>query len=278
MARRIRHEEPEEHEGGMERWLLTYADMITLLLALFVVLFALSTISVVKFTALAQALRNTFSGHTTVVKNDTGLLAHNSLVDRPGSVQALEHAVSSPLSPSPVQAPPSSGTQTSTPASPPPPGSKPLTTIEAELQAALAAKGLAADVSMAQSARGLVVQILADKVFFASDSADLGLVGDAIVDTMSGVLNHDTNNIVVEGYTDNQPITGGPYSSNWELSAERGVHVVVRMDQVDGVNMNRLAATGYGETRPVVPNTNAANQRMNRRVDVVILAPGQDRA
>ena len=67
MARREHHEEPEEAEAGMERWLLTYADMITLLLALFVVLFALSTISTKKFTALANALRDTFSGHTTVV-------------------------------------------------------------------------------------------------------------------------------------------------------------------------------------------------------------------
>ena len=275
MARREHHEEPEEAEGGMERWLLTYADMITLLLALFVVLFALSTISTKKFTALATALRNTFSGHTTVVKNDTGLLQHNSLVDHSGQTpgihpeQAGQNTAASP-----------GVTTTTSNMVPPPQGSQSLSTINAQLNAALSAAGLGGDVSISQSSptpttSELVVQILSDQVFYANDSASLGTTGDKVVDTIASVLQTDTNNAAIQGYTDNTPIYGGPYATNWELSAERAVHVVERLTTVDNINPNRLEAVGFGQTRPAVPNTTAANMAENRRVDVVILAPGE---
>lgn len=273
MARREHHEEPEEPEGGMERWLLTYSDMITLLLALFVVLFALSTVNVQKFEALAASLKNTFSGHASVVKNSTGLLQHNSLVSRPGTVHALH---STPTSVAPV-----SGSSSS--AASPPAGSQSLSTIQGELTAALASQGLAPDVSMSQvpastaapGALELVVQMLASKLFFQTDSAALGPIGNRVVDTIAGVLQRNTNNAVVEGFTDNEPIYGGPYSSNWELAAERAVHVVVRLVNVDGVARNRLAAISYGQTHPIVPNTTPAQRAENRRVDVVVLAPGE---
>jgi chemotaxis protein MotB len=275
MARRAHHEEPEEAEGGMERWLLTYADMITLLLALFVVLFALSTISTKKFTALATALRNTFSGHTTVVKNDTGLLEHNSLVDHSGQVPGIhpEQAGQNTAA--------SSGVTTTTSATgQPPQGSQSLSTINAQLNQALSAAGLGGDVSITQTSptpttSELVVQILSDQVFYANDSASLGATGDKVVDTIASVLQTDTNNAAIQGYTDNAPIYGGPYATNWELSAERAVHVVERLTTVDNINPDRLEAVGFGQTRPAVPNTSPANMAENRRVDVVILAPGE---
>lgn len=276
MARRAHHEEAEEAEGGMERWLLTYSDMITLLLALFIVLFSLSTISVQKFEALAQSLRNTFSGHTTVVKNNTGLLHQNSLVSHPGNVPGVNHSASSPVQPphTPVAASPT----TTQPVGQP--GSQSLATIQAELQSALSSQGLTSDVNIAQASptpttHELVVQILSDKIFYAVDSADLGPLGDRVVDVIATVLRRNTNNAAVQGYTDNQPIYGGPYATNWELSAERATHVVVRLTHVDGIDPNRLAIVGYGKTRPIVPNTSPANMARNRRVDVVILAPGE---
>ncbi len=276
MARRPHREEVEEAEGGMERWLLTYSDMITLLLALFIVLFSLSTISVQKFEALAMSLRNTFSGHTTVVKNNTGLLQQNSLVAHPGNVPGVTHSASSPVQPlhTPVAAPPTSIQPAGQP------GSQSLATIQAELQSALASQGLTSDVNIAQaspnpSTHELVIQILSDKIFYAVDSADLGPLGDRVVDVIATVLRQNTNNVAVQGYTDNQPIYGGPYATNWELSAERATHVVVRLAHVDGIDPNRLAIVGYGKTRPIVPNTSPANMARNRRVDVVVLAPGE---
>jgi chemotaxis protein MotB len=273
MAKRAHHALPEEHESNSERWLLTYADMITLLLALFVVLFALSTISTQKFTALATALRDTFSGHATVVKNDTGLLQHNSLTDHPGKVSAIHSD------------PPSAAVVTTTttatpPAVPPPQGTQSLAQIHQELTAALAAQGLLSDVQISQQAptpttSELVVQILSDQVFYALDSADLGAAGDKVVDTIASVLRTDTNDAAVQGYTDNQQIYGGPYATNWELSAERATHVVERLTGADGIDPNRLQAVGFGQTRPAVANSSPSNMAENRRVDVVILAPGE---
>jgi chemotaxis protein MotB len=275
MARREHHEEPEEAEAGMERWLLTYADMITLLLALFVVLFALSTISTKKFTALANALRDTFSGHTTVVKNDTGLLQHNSLIDHSGQTPGIHPEQSGQN----TAASPGVTTTTGVPPAGPP-GSQPLSTISAELNTALAAAGLSHDVSISQNSPSpttseLVVQILSDQVFYTNDSASLGANGNKVVDTIASVLQSNTNNAAVQGYTDDQAIYGGPYATNWELSAERAVHVVERLTTTDNISPNRLEAVGFGQTRPAVPNTTTANLAENRRVDVVILAPGE---
>jgi chemotaxis protein MotB len=140
-----------------------------------------------------------------------------------------------------------------------------------EVGAALASAGLGADASISVTERGVVVQMLADKAYFANDSAALGTVGDAIVDVIAGVLRPVPNAVEVQGYTDDVPITGGPFTSNWELSAVRAVNVVQRLEEIGGITKNRLSAIGYGTTHPVAPNTTAAGQAENRRIDVVVL-------
>lgn len=283
MARKPRREEHEEHEAGMERWLLTYADMITLLLALFVVLFSLSTISVKKFQELASSLRNTFEGHTTVEHGGIGLLQNNALVSHPG-VTFGKVSVQSNTSPgtppetnteTPTTAPNSPGNATQQGSSGNTPPAQSLTSIAQQLEKAFGAQNSQGNVSISLQTRGLVVQILTDKAFFATDVATLGPEGQQIVDIIAGVISKDSNGVMVEGYTDNEPIYGGPYRDNWELSAERAVNVVERLNYTDGIDENRLSAVGYGETRPIASNATPAGQQMNRRIDVVILNPGQ---
>jgi chemotaxis protein MotB len=247
-AKRHRHEEHEEHEGGMERWLLTYADMITLLLALFVVLFAMSSINIKKFLELKVGLTQTFNPSAISTQGSNGLLQQSSLVSQAGS-----------------------GTQTTANTTATATSNASARNIAQQITRALAAKGLTQDAAVQVTQRGVVVQILADKVFFALDSASLGSAGDAVVDTIAGVVRPDTNHVVVQGYTDNIPITGGPYHSNWELSAVRAANVADRLNVVDGINANRLQALGFGSTHPAVPNITPANQAKNRRIDVVIL-------
>jgi chemotaxis protein MotB len=264
--RRLEAAEAGHGEGaaGMERWLLTYSDMITLLLALFIVLFAVSTINQKKFEALALGLRETFNPNPGLLPSSNGLLQNASLVPTAGS-QVASQTQPAPSSP----APPASSTAQASP------GQQPLSTIAQQIQRALAAKGLSGLATETISTQGLVVQILSDKVFYAIDSASLGPVGDRVVDTIASVLRTDTNAVDVEGFTDDEPIIGGPYTTNTELSAMRAVNVVVRLYKVDGINHNRLAAMGFGSTHPVVPNTTPANMARNRRVDIVILGPGQ---
>ena len=264
----------EEGHENSERWLLTYSDMITLLLALFIVLFAASTISAKKFLALAMGFRQTFNPSPGILPSSNGLLQNASLTATAGAKQAPEIAIKPmPTTTTTTTTPPPTPSNTATNSA----GSKgqqSLATIAAQINQALTAKGLQQAATTTVTQQGLVVQVLTDHVFFASDVASLNSTGNAVVDTIASVLRTDTNVVDVEGFTDNQPIIGGPYATNTELSAERAVNVVVRLYKVDGVAQSRLAAVGYGSAHPAVPNTSPANMAKNRRIDIVILGPG----
>jgi len=263
---RLAHAEGGHEEGNGERWLLTYADMITLLLALFIVLFALSTISEPKFLAFKLGITETFNPAPINRPGSIGLLKQTSLISHPG-----RSAVPDQTAPQSNQPPNASNTSSPNVA---PPSSPSLSQLARQLNQALGAQGLAGVATVTLTTKSVVVQILADKAFFTIDSADLGVQGIAIVDAVADVLRPDPNAVEIDGYTDNQPIYGGPYATNWELSAARAATVVNRLNTVDGVAADRLSAVGYGETHPLAPNNSPANQAMNRRIDFVILSPG----
>jgi chemotaxis protein MotB len=258
--------EAEEVENS-ERWLLTYADMITLLLALFIVLFAVSTINTKKFEALALGFKQSFSPNPGALPSSNGVEQYDSLVPTAGPRQVQQHP--SVSSPSKQAATTTSASSLSASAE------SQLTSVDQKIEKAITAKGLAAGVSTSVQTRGLVVQVLTNQVFFATDSADLEPQGDAVVDTIASVLKTTSNGIDVEGYTDNEPITGGPYRDNWQLSAERAVVVVERLQNVAHVSPSQLYLVGFGQYHPIVPNTSKANQAENRRVNIVITMPGQ---
>jgi len=271
--RRAAAAEAAEHEAANEeRWLLTYADMITLLLALFIVLFAVSTISAKKFEALALGFKESFAPNPGVLPSSNGVMQYDSLTPTAGPRQVQQH----PGIVGPTKQASTTPTTTAQNAALSPSAESELMAIDQSLAKALSAPNLKGLVSASLSTRGLVVQVLTDKVFFASDSADLGPQGDQVIDSVASVLRGTGNDIDVEGYTDNQPITGGPFSSNEELSAVRAASVATRMVQVDAVAQNRVSATGFGDSFPLVPNDNAADRALNRRIDIVVLAPGAE--
>jgi chemotaxis protein MotB len=245
--RRVAH--VEEHEGGMERWLLTYADMITLLLALFIVLFSLSTISVKKFLEFKLGLTQTFNPSGISLPGGTGLLSAPTI--------AAQAGLASQVGTGGAGSPKVNAAQ--------------LRQIADEISRALAQEHLSSYAKVNLGASSVVVQILADRVFFQTDSAALGVAGAQIVDTIATVVRPKPNLIEVQGYTDNQPINGGPFASNWELSAARAANVTNRLNVVDGVPATRLSASGYSDTHAAAPNNTAVNQAKNRRIDVVIL-------
>jgi chemotaxis protein MotB len=229
-AKRLRGEADATHqEMSQERWLLTYSDMITLLLVLFIVLFALSNIDQAKFREFRQSTSRAF---LTRVPHGTTKAATKS------------KAVATPVNR--------------------------LQQIKAALSAALSSDGLLGDVTLTITPAGLVEGLVSDTTFFATNSAALSPIGQQVVDTSSGVLRGYQNAIEVAGYTDNAPITGGPFANNWQLSAARATTVVIRMTTADSVNPGQVVLLGYGQYHPVVPNTSAAGQSQNRRVDIVV--------
>lgn len=247
------------HAGGhdnSERWMLTYADMITLLLALFIVLFAMSTINEKKFLEFRLGLTQTFNPSAVSTHGGSGILRSTSLVNKPGTNP----------SPTPVlKGTPNAEQQL--PSTSPTPEER----MAELIQYAIDHAGLAKDVSVTTSAQGVVVEILADDIFFSSGSAVFGSTGNRIVDAVASVVRLEPNNIEVEGFTDNVPIHTGLFPSNWQLSAVRAANIVARLNAVDHIPESRLTAVGYGPTHPESSNSTPQGRARNRRVDIVIL-------
>jgi chemotaxis protein MotB len=238
----------------MERWLLTYADMITLLMALFMVLFSISSVNISKFKTLKEALQNAFTPKV--------LSGGGSIIPDGGSEKSAQAASTQPVPPA-VAGASSPTTETDE-----------FLKLKRELDAYARSHGFSASIETMVTSRGLVIRLLTDKVLFASGSAVVKPEADPLLNKISALVDVDpTHPISVEGNTDNVPISTSQYPSNWELSAARAA-AVVRVMTADGVAAERLEATGVAGLRPIAPNTTEAGRSRNRRVEIALLRGG----
>jgi chemotaxis protein MotB len=277
-----------EHESE-ERWLLTYADMITLLMALFMVLFSISSVNISKYETLQKSLKAAFSGN--ILPGGKDIAQQGSTVNAaqsPASVelQSLEPLVSEGSS-SPqnstahgsaaksITAPTAvTTTATSAGASAAARQAAEFARIKRELDAYAASHGFSKSVQTSIEARGLVIRVLTDDLLFASGQATLEGRADGLLGEIAQLLNVDqTHPISVEGNTDNVPIHSSEFPSNWQLSTARASTVVLFLI-AHGVGPNRLTATGNAEQRPVDSNATAAGRARNRRVEIVMRRTG----
>ncbi|HEX8941079.1 MAG TPA: flagellar motor protein MotB [Candidatus Limnocylindrales bacterium] len=237
--RRAAVEGPHDNE---ERWLLTYADMITLLMVLFVVMYAISNTDVRKFTALAESVSAAFN--TDVLQGE-----------QPATIM--------------------SGAQTAPDLAQYDAGSGVVATdfraVQASLKDFAISQGIAAGVSVDKVPEGIAIRI-SDALLFQSGRARLDDKAIRIVEKIAEVLRPLPNSVRVEGNTDDSPTQGPLYADNWQLSTARALSVVAAL-QDDGIAPGRLGAAGYGQYKPVVPNTDDVSRARNRRVDVLILYP-----
>ena len=220
-----------ESAGGM-RWLLTYADMITLLLALFIILFAISTISKVKLQRLATEISGGFAA------------------------------------PDAINNPPNGGT---TGAQLGRTEQSSMAEVQSQLQSFITKQRLQSKMQLQQTRQGLVITLLSDKAYYNSGSAELRPETKAILDEVASQLERVPNDVRVEGNTDNVPIATSLYPTNWELSAARATGVTRYLVEHDHIAPTRLSFAGYGEYRPKYPNDSDEHRQQNRRVDIVIL-------
>jgi len=263
----------EEHDASGERWLLTYADMITLLMVLFIVLFAISVVDKKKFSALADGLNHSFGASPKVLPSGTGVLDGGStatvenghLANNPSQPIAQTSQASAAANAQVVRQ--QVAKQDSINAE-----KATLADAEQKIAAALKAQGLENSAQLMIDTRGLVISIVSDQVLFAVGSADLQSAGARVLNAVGPTLAKLPNDISVEGHTDNVPITGGAFASNWELSAVRATTVVRYVVTTDGIAAPRMSAVGYADTRPVAANDTAVHRSQNRRVDVVVLS------
>lgn len=228
---RGKKEEKELETAGMMRWLLTYADMITLMLALFIILFAMSTISKVKVQAFAKAVSGGFDNTWSTNQPPSGGANGSKSFDSSSSIPA----------------------------------------IQKELEQFVQNRKLEKQVLVHMDHRGLVITLLSDKSYYDSGSAQLRPETQQIIDGIYGFLRKNPNLIRVEGFTDNVPISTAQYPTNWELSTARAVNVVRYLVERDGLSPNRVSAAGYGEFKPRTSNRTDDERQQNRRVDIVLL-------
>ncbi len=259
MSRRLRRRKQVSHD----RWLVSYADFITLLFAFFVVLYASSQVDKRKVGRLALSIQVAFqqmgvfeTSNTLIPLNDSEAIPFSQIqvvqnTERTTDLTRFVQPMKGKLSPSINQ---------------------PLKDVEAQLQKALAPEIKLHVVELKVSREGLIVS-LREIGFYESASADLRPSAKDAIDRLAAVLKARTESLRIEGHTDNVPIHTGRYRSNWELSTARASDLIKVFVERYAFEPRRLSAAGYAEFHPVAPNTTPDGRARNRRVDIVILNP-----
>ena len=273
------HEEHEEHVNH-ERWLVSYADMLTLLFVLFVVLFSMSSVDQKKFAELAAGLSQgfgaqtaTFSGSaatldgsgnaTQVVPIDPGANPGDGGTGTSNMTKEQKEAVQRAV----LAADRARASKDATAATK---EAQNLKKVEERITDALVRAKLENQVKFTINERGLVVTVVTNEVVFDGNRANLQAGGAKILDAIAPVLTKLPNNIEVDGHTNQLNAKTTYYPSGWELSAARA-STVVRYLTGHGLVKDRMSAVGFSDTKPLIDPNDPRSVQMNRRVDVVVL-------
>jgi len=273
-GRRRRGDHEEEHVNH-ERWLVSYSDMITVLMALFIVLFAISQVDQEKYIALRDSLAEGFQDQTgteSILDGTAGTLDGRSVVPESstqegtaGMVNADQGLGDQGTEPSPQDDPDAETVAAARKEA------AHLDDIRDVIQRRLDKAGLGDAVRFRVNERGLVLGLVADDVFFAAASADMTATARRVLDIAGPTLRDVGEQISVEGHANVLPVSGR-YATNWELSADRATQVLRHLVEKDRVPGTRIMAVGFGDERPLVDGKSAQALETNRRVDLVILS------
>ncbi|GAB7041794.1 MULTISPECIES: OmpA/MotB family protein [Catenuloplanes] len=269
------HEEHEEHVNH-ERWLVSYADMLTLLFVLFVVLYSMSNVDKAKYAELAAGLKQGFGAESAALQGNISLL-DGSATDasimniNPGLAEEVSGVPKTATEDQIEQAVAASDRQKAAQdLAAAKAEAENLDKIKQQIDAELKKAGLQDQVKYSIDARGLIVTVVTNEVVFAGNKAELRPSGNKIIDSVVPALKKIPNNIEVDGHTNQLNVSAGDYPSGWELSSARASSVVRRLI-TDGISDKRLMANGFADTRPLIDPKDPRSVTMNRRVDVIIL-------
>jgi len=260
----MRRRKKEQTHASHERWLVSYADFITLLFAFFVVLYASSQVDKRRVGRLALAIQVAFQELGVFETSNTRIPLSGTDAIPFSKVQAVENVERTSELDRVVE--PMKGILA--PAASP----APMKDIQAELEKALAPEIKKHVVDVKPKKEGLVVS-LREIGFYDSGSAAMRASSLGAVDRLAKVIIPRTENLRIEGHTDNVPIHNSRFASNWELSTARATELVRLFILRYRLEPNRLSAAGFAEYHPVDDNQTPAGRARNRRVDIVILNP-----
>jgi len=268
-----RRKKPPEHISH-ERWLVSYADFITLLFAFFTTMYAISTVDAQKMGRMVMSVRASFenslfsagSDRLTLSQNVDGAAGSSRGSTMIQSIRSSKASATAGLG-SPLKELKSSSR---------PGGSdspeRLLADLRRSVETLVGPEALKDRVRTRMEGRGLVIS-LGEGGLFDSGSDTLKLGGIALLEVIAGSLVSTDNHVRVEGHTDNVPIHNSRFPSNWELSTARATAVVAHLIDKFGFAPDRLSAGGYAEYRPVASNETLVGRKQNRRVDIVVLHP-----
>jgi len=227
-----RKRQSEEHKANHERWLITYSDLITLLMVFFIVMYAMSSVNQKKYEALAASLKAGFNTST----------GSNMITDYQGQKMVTTMQMQE---------------------------DKQLREAENKIKEYAKKNALDKSIHLKINERGLVISVV-DRVLFNSGEAQLTEQAKNVLTQIVSIIHLLPNHILVEGHTDNIPIHNGRFPSNWELSTTRATQVIAYFIN-NGFSPNKLSAAGYSQYRPLFANDSEQNRALNRRVDIVVL-------
>lgn len=236
MSRKKQHH--EEHVD--EAWLLPYSDMLTLLLALFIVMFAMGQTDAAKFQAMSKQFNMIFSGGTGVMQQDgSSTIPMENIADGTGKSDSQVEEDK-------------------------------MTQVKQMLEEEVKKEGVADKVKVELNGEGLQIAIQ-DAVLFNSGEADVIKDMSPILSKISGMLHGLDNKIRVVGHTDNVPISNGKFRSNWDLSAMRAINVMNYMVSTGQINQANISIQAYGDQMPKYSNSTEDGKAKNRRVEICVV-------
>lgn len=239
MARK-RKQKKAESGGGSPGWMTTFSDLMSLLLTFFILLYSMSSVSEAKFNEASTSMNIAFSGQgggllpeqSTVVQENNGGEGTGDTTDKEIPEELIE--------------------------------------MYEKMEQLLHEQGMDANIGIEVDSEGIYLDIK-DSILFSSGSAEIVGSGKETLDNLAELIQEVDNEVIIEGYTDDVPMSNQQNESNWELSTSRAVSVLRYLSEEKAVDPMRLSARGYGEHHPIVPNDSAKNRAENRRVNIVIL-------
>ncbi|SDH31338.1 chemotaxis protein MotB [Alteribacillus persepolensis] len=236
---RRREKKPQK---GSPKWMVTFSDIVLLVLVFFVMLFSMSVIDAKKFQAIADSFQDQamFESFSSIAELENQNMDTDSSAGNANTAQEEEEIN--------------------------------LDELLQEVQAYLEENDLNEYISATRDDRGVVL-VLQEQLLFHTGEADILSEGEPFLNKVGTLLELLPNLVKVEGHTDNRPISTYRYPSNWELSGARASSVIRYLISRHDLEQNRFAATGYGATQPIAPNNSEENMQKNRRVVIVISDP-----
>ncbi|MGD6849834.1 flagellar motor protein MotS [Rossellomorea aquimaris] len=240
-----RRRQPSQPTGA-PKWMVTFSDLITLILVFFILLFSMSQIDIVKFRTIADSFqqRQILEFYPSVIP-----------FENPSAEPEMEKEKTQPQSSEETD--------------------KELNQLLAHIQSYLNENKLSDVVVATRTERGVVL-VLQEQALFASGEATVLEDAYPFLNKVGDLLSRIPNFVKVEGHTDNRPIGTYRFPSNWELSSARASSVIRYLVQTENLDPKRFIAVGYGDTRPIAPNDTSENLQKNRRVEVIITDPAYE--